>query len=133
MDTAPNTGRRTLAKGLKDELGNDQAVADVAHARRDRDCGSARIARINAVERVVGPNSELGLYRHRCWPWRWALWFTSGGGVGRLSTAGVFTDYPVPDFMQAFGSTIGPDGAVWFAGCCKIERLDPLAAPHPQR
>jgi virginiamycin B lyase len=49
-----------------------------------------------------------------------ALWFTglntSGGPdiIGRLSTAGDFTLFPLPDDMSPTNITTGPDGALWF-------------------
>ncbi len=48
------------------------------------------------------------------------LWIADGG-VGRLTPAGQFTDFPVPDVIPgAIGANVtditsGPDGAVWFA------------------
>jgi hypothetical protein len=52
------------------------------------------------------------------------LWFTEGsfGGVGKITTNGVITQYPV---FQTYPTTIkaiaaGPDGRLWFTG-----------APHP--
>ena len=46
-----------------------------------------------------------------------ALWFTENGGnkIGRVTTAGVFSEYPVPTSSGApLGITAGPDGALWF-------------------
>jgi streptogramin lyase len=50
-----------------------------------------------------------------------ALWFTGvPGEVGRITTAGVVTEFKVPDIygsVQVLGAiTTGPDGALWFAG-----------------
>src|ERR1700733_6051644 len=46
-----------------------------------------------------------------------ALWFTenSGNKIGRITTAGAITEYPIPTpSSQPTGITSGPDGAVWF-------------------
>jgi virginiamycin B lyase len=57
-----------------------------------------------------------------------ALWFTEmapGPKVGRITTAGVVTEFPVPDRLLAgppsftgfpAAITAGPDGALWYAG-----------------
>lgn len=47
-----------------------------------------------------------------------ALWFTEGAGnkVGRLATAGTFTEFPIPTAgSRPEGITTGPDGNLWFA------------------
>ena len=39
----------------------------------------------------------------------------SGNKIGRITTAGVVTEYPVPTAGSYPGSiTAGPDGALWF-------------------
>src|SRR5450755_2635061 len=46
-----------------------------------------------------------------------ALWFTekNGNNIGRISTGGVVTEYPVPTpDSELFAITPGPDGALWF-------------------
>jgi hypothetical protein len=46
-----------------------------------------------------------------------ALWFTEGIGnkIGRITTAGSFTEYPVPTASSGpWGIAMGPDGALWF-------------------
>ncbi len=53
-----------------------------------------------------------------------ALWFTAVGGgnlglggIGRISTSGVITEYPLPQALGLGGPediTAGPDGALWF-------------------
>jgi virginiamycin B lyase len=53
-----------------------------------------------------------------------ALWFSSenasnlneGSWIGRISTAGVVTQYPIPFAVNPGPLTAGPDGAIWFAG-----------------
>jgi streptogramin lyase len=47
-----------------------------------------------------------------------AMWFTETNGIkiGRITTAGVLTEYPVPgDSTRLGGIAAGPDGALWFA------------------
>lgn len=48
-----------------------------------------------------------------------ALWFTEGlpvAKIGRITTAGVVTEFPLPDpGSSPNGITAGPDGALWFA------------------
>lgn len=46
-----------------------------------------------------------------------ALWFTLGcrGTIGRLTTAGVFSEFPASDPLRtAYAITAGPDGALWY-------------------
>jgi streptogramin lyase len=43
-----------------------------------------------------------------------ALWFTENGGIGRISTSGEITEYPLPANHGGIGITSGPDGRVWF-------------------
>jgi virginiamycin B lyase len=45
------------------------------------------------------------------------LWYTvpDGNRVGKITTAGVFNDFPVTAGGDQFGITVGPDGALWFA------------------
>ena len=46
-----------------------------------------------------------------------ALWFTEtfNGKIGRITTAGLITEFPVPaKFGQLNMITAGPDGALWF-------------------
>ena len=44
------------------------------------------------------------------------LWFTeaSGGKVGRITTAGVITEFRLPGTGNPQGLTVGPDGNIWF-------------------
>jgi uncharacterized protein (TIGR03437 family) len=48
------------------------------------------------------------------------LWFTEldGKKIGRITTAGAITEFPVPAGGCPEGITNGPDGAVWFADYC---------------
>ena len=47
-----------------------------------------------------------------------ALWFTryssDTGNIGRITTSGSFTGYPVPGAYFLDGIAVGPDGALWF-------------------
>jgi virginiamycin B lyase len=61
-----------------------------------------------------------------------ALWFTTWNSIWRLTTAGVMTEYPLPDdgvfYPQGRGATditTGPDGALWFTegAAYKIGRI----------
>jgi virginiamycin B lyase len=55
-----------------------------------------------------------------------ALWFTceyasnvvgpGAASIGRITTAGVVTSYPIPFNANPGPLTAGPDGAIWFAG-----------------
>lgn len=55
------------------------------------------------------------------------LWFTESGTdrIGRLSTGGGFTDYPLTPGSHPLGIAAGPDGALWFteAGGSRIGRI----------
>jgi hypothetical protein len=67
-----------------------------------------------------------------------ALWFTEGEGcaagscpgeIGRITTAGILTDYPLPDiFSFPEGITVGPDGAIWFTNDSNIGRITTAGA-----
>ncbi len=50
-----------------------------------------------------------------------ALWFTDGGAnaIGRITTAGAITEFPISVSSGAAFITTGPDGALWFteSGC----------------
>jgi virginiamycin B lyase len=68
-----------------------------------------------------------------------ALWFTefSAGQIGRLTTAGAFTEFALPSGTSALPTQIvvGPDGALWFpeSGSGKIGRIPTTATPaNPQ-
>ncbi len=44
-----------------------------------------------------------------------ALWFAGANEIGRITTAGVITEYPIAGITEASGViTAGPDGAIWF-------------------
>jgi virginiamycin B lyase len=44
-----------------------------------------------------------------------ALWFSEGQAIGRITTAGVFTEYGLPNCnCEPVGITVGSDGALWF-------------------
>ena len=53
-----------------------------------------------------------------------AMWFTifKGDQIGRITTAGVVTQYPVPTpYSQPEGIVAGPDGALWFAESANLK------------
>ncbi len=51
------------------------------------------------------------------------LWFTEfGGNIGRITTTGTITEFPVPGSPPLFGITHGPDGNLWFVVDCCGER-----------
>jgi streptogramin lyase len=55
-----------------------------------------------------------------------ALWFTTGGAspsVGRITTAGAVTMYPIDCNCAPVGITTGPDGALWFASGVWVGRI----------
>jgi virginiamycin B lyase len=72
------------------------------------------------------------------------LWFAesnfANGKIGRITTAGVFSEYAVP---TAAGSgphllTVGPDGAVWFTeqfgnNIGRVSGIVPLVTKHVVR
>jgi streptogramin lyase len=61
-----------------------------------------------------------------------ALWFTEKNGdqIGRITTAGSVTEYPLTAGSGPFGITAGPDGALWFTeqGTDKIGRITTAGA-----
>jgi len=44
-----------------------------------------------------------------------ALWFTEYNNIGRITTAGVITEFPLSPPDGPLGITTGPDGALWFS------------------
>jgi virginiamycin B lyase len=44
-----------------------------------------------------------------------AMWFSGTGNIGRITTAGVVTSYPLPTSTAgSYAIAAGPDGAMWF-------------------
>jgi streptogramin lyase len=43
-----------------------------------------------------------------------ALWFTKGNSIGRITTAGVVTNFTDPNIDNPNSITTGPDGSLWF-------------------
>jgi len=44
-----------------------------------------------------------------------ALWFAEGSSIGRLTTVGKYTEFPINvKYADAGGIATGPDGALWF-------------------
>lgn len=71
-------------------------------------------ARAGVAERIVtGPDGALWFTDHQ---------YNGPNRIGRVTTAGVFTAYPIPDHPAAGengvanGIAVGPDGALWFTG-----------------
>ncbi|MGC9945294.1 MAG: hypothetical protein ABSF64_02760 [Bryobacteraceae bacterium] len=59
-----------------------------------------------------------------------ALWFAEHGSgkIGRITTAGDITEYPVPN-ESPWGIAAGPDGALWFTDmCCNIGKITTAGA-----
>lgn len=58
-----------------------------------------------------------------------ALWFTesSAGKIGRITTGGVITEYPVPTGSPHWIAA-GPDGALWFTADAYIGRITTAGA-----
>lgn len=58
-----------------------------------------------------------------------ALWFTEfyKDKIGRITTSGQITEFPLPDDNDIEGIAAGPDGNVWFTepGASKIGRMTP--------
>jgi virginiamycin B lyase len=54
-----------------------------------------------------------------------ALWFTepSTGRIGRITTAGVVTEFPLPEGSRPGAIVTGPDGALWFTDAGRIGRI----------
>jgi virginiamycin B lyase len=61
-----------------------------------------------------------------------ALWFTNAfAGIGRITTAGNVTTYPVSGYLNLAGITAGPDGAIWFTSTDEpaVERITTNVTP----
>ena len=55
------------------------------------------------------------------------LWFTESGGIGRITTSGVITEFPLPAGTGLISIAAGPDGNLWFPEFYneKIGRITP--------
>jgi virginiamycin B lyase len=53
------------------------------------------------------------------------LWFTGGNQIGRMTSDGVVTAFPLPPVSSPSGITVGPDGNLWFSnsGTSTIGRI----------
>jgi len=68
-----------------------------------------------------------------------ALWFTEGGAnkLGRITTAGAFTEFPITSGTGPGSVVLGPDGNFWFAefnggiGHAVLSAGGPAATPAP--
>ena len=61
-----------------------------------------------------------------------ALWFTeySANRIGRITTAGVITEYTVPTASsKPYGIAVGPDGALWFTES-NADKIGRIALPQ---
>src|SRR4029077_19811400 len=58
------------------------------------------------------------------------VWFTeqSANRIGRITPAGVITEFPLPDGTFPYDITLGPDGNLWFTAVGKIVRITPAGA-----
>ena len=56
---------------------------------------------------------------------RYPIWFTEVNHVGRITVAGIVTEYPLPTSTTVSGIASGPDGALWFteSSASKIGRI----------
>ena len=59
------------------------------------------------------------------------MWFTDNYGIGRITTAGTITAYPLPHVHSVSqGIAAGPDGYIWITqGWGLIGRISPTATP----
>lgn len=55
------------------------------------------------------------------------MWFTGNNKVGRITPAGVITEFPVAFGSSSDGIAAGPDGNIWFSGrnTNKVGRITP--------
>jgi virginiamycin B lyase len=60
-----------------------------------------------------------------------ALWFTelAAGKVGRITTAGIITEYATPGSASPQGIVAGPDGGLWFGASSPRNQLMRLGFP----
>ncbi len=64
-------------------------------------------------EPAVGPDGAIWFTQFSGTPW---FAETVGNKIGRITTAGVITEFPIPSVdTQPVGVAAGPDGQVWFA------------------
>jgi virginiamycin B lyase len=81
------------------------------------DLGIERISTSGTITKFAVPNAASSVpYAIAAGP-DGALWFTEywGNNVGRITTDGVVTEYPIPTpGAIGQGITAGPDGALWF-------------------
>jgi hypothetical protein len=54
------------------------------------------------------------------------LWFTESNNIGRITPAGVISEFPIPSGNTATGITSGPDGNLWVANSQIIAGAVPL-------
>jgi virginiamycin B lyase len=89
-----------------------QQIATVVYNFESRTTGQDRPAGV-AETIVAGPDGALWFTDHQ---------YAGPNKIGRITTAGVVTEYPIPYHPEsgengvANGITAGPDGALWFTG-----------------
>ncbi len=89
-------------------------------------CGSPALAQ--TYTRFPVPTANAGLSQIAAGP-DGGLWFTQtqANKIGRITTSGQITEYPLAIGSYPLGITAGPDGAIWFTqvGSNKIGRISP--------
>src|SRR5579872_4780414 len=82
----------------------------------------ALIAQVSLSQLAVGSADYTVPPGRASWPYSLVvgsdknLWFVELGGrkVGRISSAGVITEFPIPNPQALLGIASGPDGNLWF-------------------
>jgi len=82
------------------------------------DSGTNRIGRLTLDGKItefgMGISPKSNLFSIAPGP-DGALWFTEWAGrIGRITTQGIVTEYPLSPASHAYDIVSGPDGAVWF-------------------
>jgi len=82
------------------------------------DSGTNRIGRLSPEGKItefgMGISPESNLFSIAPGP-DGALWFTEWAGrIGRITTQGIVTEFPLSAGSHAYDIVSGPDGAVWF-------------------
>ena len=110
----------------------DEQLDRADHHRRRRSPTTPHRASTTQIGITTGPDG--------------ALWFTNEGNnsIGRITTAGVVTNYTGTGIDDPQSITAGPDGALWFTNCGQqLDRADhhrrggdelhrPPASAHPR-
>ena len=80
------------------------------------------IALVNLSQVAVGSTDYMVPPGRSSWPYSMVVgsdknfWFVELGGrkVGRITTTGVITEFPIPNAQALLGIASGPDGNLWF-------------------